>query len=80
MLVIRFIVVLVCLGAGLFCAWEAYLINLWNTGPNQWLFSGAVQVFGTTISRNAALAGLGLFATLFLCFAGYVFCASTSND
>ena len=80
MLVIRCILALACLGVALFCAWEAYLIQLWKTAPNQWLFSDNVQVFGATLSRNAAVAGLGLFAVLFLCFAGYVFFASRSDN
>ncbi len=80
MLLMRCILALVCLGVALFCAWEAYLIQLWNTAPNQWLFSDTLQVFGATISRNSAVAGLGLFAMLFLYFAGYVFFASRSNN
>jgi hypothetical protein len=80
MLAMRCILALACLGVALFCAREAYLIQLWNTGPNQWLFSDTLQVFGATMSRNAAVAGLGLFAVLFLCFAGYAFFASRSNN
>jgi hypothetical protein len=80
MLVMRCILALACLGVALFCAWEAYLIHLWNTAPNQWLFSDTLQVFGATKSRNASVAGLELFAVLFLCFAGYVFFASRSNN
>ena len=80
MLLMRCILASACLGVALFCAWEAYLIHLWNIAPNQWLFSPTLQVFGATVSLNEAVAGLGLFAVLFLCFAGYVFFASGSNN